>query len=135
MNTNINEKQEQTSFLLAAHQKQIEATQEAIAEIRSVLNEIKTDLAVIPERLSGSNDRVRESINSLGARLGALEERTKESESDISNLKRDMSHVVLGKEFVERIIAGVLISIVAAAGVTLFVQHNPNLTRQQTNTK
>ena len=135
MNTDLHEKQEQASFLLAAHQKQIENTQIAITEIRSVLNEIKTDLAVIPERLSGSNDRAKESITSLGARVGALEERTKDVESDVSGLKRDMSHLVLGKEFIERIIAGVLISVVAAAGVTLFVQNNPNLTRQQTNTK
>jgi chromosome segregation ATPase len=135
MNTDLHEKQEQASFLLAAHQKQIENTQIAITEIRSVLNEIKTDLAVIPERLSGSNDRAKESITSLGARVGALEERTKDVESDVSGLKRDMSHLVLGKEFIERIIAGVLISVVAAAGVTLFVQNNPNFTRQQTNTK
>jgi chromosome segregation ATPase len=137
MDIDLHEKQEQaSSFLLAAHQKQIENTQIAITEIRSVLNEIKTDLAIIPERLSGSNDRARESINSLGARIGALEERTKNVESDISVLKRDMSHLVLGKEFVERIIAGVLISVVAAAGITLFIHNNPNFTRQQTsNTK
>lgn len=111
--------------LLAMHQKQIEDNQLSLQEIREQISNIRTDLAVIPEKLSSGSDRLKESVTSLGSRLGSVEERTKSLESDHALLKRDIAFILQLKESQDQVIRNVLITFVGAIIVAVFISHNP----------
>ncbi len=111
--------------LLAMHQKQIEDNQVSMQEIREQIADIRTDLAVIPEKLSSGSDRLKESVSSLGARLGSVEERIRNQESQFALAQRDIVGVLQTKESWDKAMWGVFVTVVASIVMGIFITNNP----------
>lgn len=118
--------------LLAMHQKQIEDSQSSLLEVREQISDIRTDLAVIPEKLSSGNDRLKESVNSLGSRLGSVEERLKSLEAQFAVSQRDVSSILNTKDSWDKAISSILITVLATILIVVFVTNNPHFNRNQT---
>lgn len=116
--------------LLAMHQKQIEDNQYSLQEIREQISDIRTDLAVIPEKLSSGNDRLKESVSSLGSRLGSVEERLKSLEAQFAVSQRDIISVLHTKESWDKAMWGLFVTVAGSILVAVFVVHNPFLSKQ-----
>jgi chromosome segregation ATPase len=111
--------------LLAMHQKQIEDNQTHLQEIREQISDIRTDLAVIPEKLSSGSDRLKESVNSLGARLGSVEERIRTQESQFALAQRDIVGVLQTKESWDKAMWAIFIALISGVAMIIFVNNNP----------
>jgi hypothetical protein len=83
--------------------------------------------------LSSGNDRLRESVNSLGGRLGSVEERLKSLEAQLAVSQRDIMSVLHTKESWDKAMWGLFVTIVSAVLIAVFVTHNPNFNQHQNN--